>query len=365
MHIRHIDQLLPAIEGKAEFVHIKQDGYQVIDYVFQQDTTFDDPRLLECRGVKFDAEGAIIARPLRKFFNYGERNTKLPIYKPHVVTEKLDGSMVHPAIVGGQMFLMTRKGHTDIAKRAERHVMSDRGTAYVQFFWDALLRGWTPVFEYVGPDNRIVLRYQDRALVLLAMRRTVEGDFMPRKELIDWAAAHEVLLAREADLPLRATQDVASFVDHARGLRDEEGYVVYFDDGHVVKLKAYEYVTMHRAVDDLGSKKKVVALVLSGLADDVNPILDEGDRADLDRFEKGLMDEVRYHIQFVNRHADNIRSGSMPRKQFARDFAPFMPYKWLPGCIFAEVDGKGNVAANVRDALIKNPGHVVQKWRGK
>ena len=92
MKITNIQPLLRAIESKPEFVVIDKGDFTVIDYVYQDQHTFDDPITMECRGIKFDKDGLILARPFRKFFNYGERGADLPIHRPHIITEKLDGS---------------------------------------------------------------------------------------------------------------------------------------------------------------------------------------------------------------------------------------------------------------------------------
>ena len=74
MHIEHIDDILPHIEGKNEFkIHHHKEGYTTIDYMFEDTNTFDNEVLLECRGIKFDADGKILARPLHKFLNLGQK----------------------------------------------------------------------------------------------------------------------------------------------------------------------------------------------------------------------------------------------------------------------------------------------------
>ncbi len=88
--IHHIDDVLPHIAGRSEFVVAERDGYTAIDYNFALADTFDDPMRLECRGIKFDADGKILARPFQKFFNIGEREDTQPhlldFSQPHAVT---------------------------------------------------------------------------------------------------------------------------------------------------------------------------------------------------------------------------------------------------------------------------------------
>lgn len=41
----------------------------MINYLYTLDNTFDSAVARECRGLKFDPDGKLIARPFHKFFN--------------------------------------------------------------------------------------------------------------------------------------------------------------------------------------------------------------------------------------------------------------------------------------------------------
>lgn len=360
IEIRNIRQLLPLVEKKPEFVVIQKDGYQVIDYVFQQEDTFDQPELMECRGIKFDENGLILARPFRKFFNYGEQGSPLPLHKPHVKTVKLDGSMIHPVMLGRKMYFMTRKGHTDVARKAERFVLSNPNRNYSGFCRALIEDGYTPIFEYIGPDNRIVLRYEEPSLVVLAARHMIDGSLLSREDLTFLAHYHGVPFVDEVLFP---ETDVDAFVAHARELEEAEGYVVYFDNGYMVKIKAEDYVLKHRALDDLSSKKKIVALCCQGFTDDVLPILSEEDQRELLDFNRELQAQVTKYAEFAEGLASNVLDGTQTRKEFALTEHKFQP-QWLKGIAFGVMDGK-DARALVLKHLEKNPEAVPIQWRGE
>src|SRR5690606_17576527 len=127
--ISHINDVLPHIEGRKDFVVADKGDYTVIDYVFAGEDTFAHPACIECRGIKFAPDGRVLARPLHKFMNIGQtpdtQPHKIDFGQPHVIMDKLDGSMIHPAIVNGEVVFMTRMGRTDVARKAERH-LTDR-----------------------------------------------------------------------------------------------------------------------------------------------------------------------------------------------------------------------------------------------
>ena len=70
-------------------------------------------------GLKFAPDGTFIARPFHKFFNLGEKRPpqEEPWETAHVVLDKLDGPIIHPAMIAGDMVLMTRLGMSAQSKQ--------------------------------------------------------------------------------------------------------------------------------------------------------------------------------------------------------------------------------------------------------
>lgn len=313
--IAHIDDVLPHIAGRSDFVVADKGDYKVIDYVYATADTFDHPARVECRGLKFGPDGALIARPLHKFRNIGETPELQPglldFTRPHTIMEKLDGSMIHPAIVGGEVVFMTRMGRTDVARKAERHLTKEvrdgcRGL---------LVGGATPIFEWTAPDNRIVVSYPESSLTLLAIRETDSGYYTTRPFVEAWAG-HMGVCAVPVHGSAYATAD--GFLAYARTLLGAEGFVVRFDDGLWVKAKADDYVMKHKAKDSILQEKNVLALVLSGALDDVLPLLDEPDanaaRAYRDAVEAGIAKTADFMARFTHEFAnDNPKTFAVER----------------------------------------------------
>jgi RNA ligase len=219
------------------------------------------------------------------------------------------------------------------------------------------------VFEYIGPDNRIVLRYDEPMLVLLAMRETVSGQFIPFSGLNRWG--------REYGIPVVSCRDIGSactaeeFVKYTRELKGEEGFVVYFDDGYMVKVKAEDYVLKHRALDDLGSKKKVVALCCQGFADDVLPILGDADKEELIAFDRALKAEISRLVHIAHGLVYPVVQGVISRKDFALSPVQNVRPSWLRGVCFGILDGK-NAQRLVLQAVEKGGyADIGVKWRGE
>ena len=141
---------------------------------------FEWPRS-EMRGLIVDEQtGKVIARPFQKFWSITEKQAGGTDWsEPHVVLPKLDGSLVYPA--AGRW--VTRGGVTDTSQRAEalaRGIGEPLEKLLERLRTDpADGAACTPCFEYIGPDNRIVVAYDRPRLVLLAVRRIGDGRYWP------------------------------------------------------------------------------------------------------------------------------------------------------------------------------------------
>ena len=108
----------------------------------------------------------------------------------------------------------------------------------------ALVRGTTYLLEAVYPENRIVIRYPEAALVMLAAfdeagHEISFDDLGIVCESVGWRRAQRYTFASIADL-----------IAHAEKLpSSEEGFVVRFqDDGTRLKIKGAEYRRIHALI---------------------------------------------------------------------------------------------------------------------
>jgi RNA ligase len=358
MNISHIEEVLPHIAGRDEFIVAERPGYKVIDYNFALVDSFDDPIRLELRGIKFAADGKILARPLHKFFNVGERVDTQPnvldFSTPHIITEKLDGSMIHPAIVNGELVLMTRMGRTDVALKAEKLLTDNIVAGMTAILWE----GYTPIFEFTAPNNRIIIRYDRPQLSLLAARRTKEGTYA---DVADLAS-----MAEEIGLPLvkhypSEWSTAAAFSDYVRAIEGIEGFVVRFASGLWVKAKGDDYVLKHKAKDSILQEKNVLAMVLGGQLDDVLPLLEAGDREAVEIYRDTVAAGVGATADAV---AEIVRLGAHhDQKSFAVEHLKDTPSHIRP-LAFSVRAGKAPRDV-VTQMLLKNVGSqtAVDAWR--
>lgn len=347
--IRNLDDALALIEGRKDFVVKRDPAYVAIDYAVAFPDTFEDPRRAELRGMKFYPDtGEVMARPLHKFFNVGEKEHTQPhlldFDAEHIIMDKLDGSMIHPALLrDGSVRFMTRMGVTDVARKAERHLTPE----LCEHLLTALLANYTPIFEFTAPDNRIVVRYPVSGLTLLAMRDNLTGAYAPRDVLQARAERWGLPLVRTWERPASAS----ALIETVRALKGAEGVVIRFGCGLWVKIKGDEYALMHKAKDSITREKNVLATILDGLADDLRPLLAPEDRAQLDAYEVRLTTAMLRTAERVD--AIVQRGAQFDQKTFAVEHMRDTP-TWLRALAFSVRAGKCNSLEAERRSLRKH-----------
>jgi RNA ligase len=291
--INHINDVLPHISGRDEFRVIEKDGYTVINYAVAFEETFqwdsNDPVgsaiRRECRGITFDTEGNLICRKFHKFFNAGEKPetqiNKINLYEPHIVLEKLDGSLISGQPTPDGFVLVTKAGVTEISQQAEEFIKDK--SHYSTFILKCIQRGTTPLFEWVSRKNRIVVDYPEDNLILTGMRYNDTGKYVDYQVMVDYAAAWNIPVVRAVDG--LAVQNIELFVKQVREWEDDEGVVVRFDSGHMVKVKSEDYVLRHKTKDQISQEKNVLQTILSDSVDDLIPLLTQDDANRLKKFQ--------------------------------------------------------------------------------
>jgi RNA ligase len=345
--INTIDDVLPAITGRDEFVVAERDFGTVINYLVAMPDTFkmegpDDVMgaiRRECRGLIFDLEGRIMSRPFHKFFNVNEKEETqahmLDLSRPHIVMDKLDGSMIRPVRMDGMVRLATKMGVTDTAIEAERLIDEE------QYTWleDMMANGLTPIFEYVAPTNKIVVEYAEAKLILTAVRETVSGEY---RSLRQWAPPFEMVRTDSS------IHDFNAYLAFKRGETLREGDIIRFADGHMVKVKNDWYVQIHKTKDIVRVDRNIVELVLGETIDDTRAMLDPSDLVRVDEVEAGFwaaFENAEGRLLGLEMLARTIYGAD--KKRIALEMVPNLINKQDGGLIFKLIDGYA-----IRDLLL-------------
>ena len=342
--IRRIDDVLPHIEGRDEFVVAERDFGTVINYVVAKQDTFDmtgpddvgGAIRRECRGLIFDKDGYIMSRPFHKFFNVNERDETqshvVDMAQEHVVMEKMDGSMIRPLLVDGYLRLGTKMGVTTVSMQAEEWLAAHPNSEELKGW----LRGWigaavTPLFEWVSPDNQIVLEYAESDLVLLAVRDAITGEYY------DFQSNTDIPFTKVKEYST-VNGSLGDYIAKQRQAEGREGDIIRFADGHHLKIKNDWYVRIHKALDRVRFDRNIVNLIIHEEIDDVVPMMPEKEIARIREFED------RFWTAFRAKHAAlgllSAAAKKLPdRKTVATEFIPTIEHKTIVPMIFKVLDG--------------------------
>ncbi len=361
--INHIDDVIPHIEDLPEFRVMEKDWYTVVNYMVALDDTFSLVRershhnmkiRRECRGLIFDTEtGKLLSRPYHKFFNVGEREetaiNKVNLYEPHVVLEKLDGSMIRPIPTKEGFRLATKAGVTDVAMNAEVFI-ADK-TNYREFILELIDDRKTPIFEWCSRKNRIVVDYPEDRLILTGIRDNENGLYVPYYKMAATASYANIPVVKA--LAGLAVQNIDLFVKQVREWDDGEGIVLRFDTGHMVKVKADDYVLRHKSKDQISQEKNVLQTVLDDAVDDLVPLLTPEDAERVKAFQNAFWASVD---DLASEMADMYNAGNImypEKKDFATKYVQKMMLPIHAPIMYAMKGGKGS-RATIVDMISKS-----------
>ena len=381
--IRTIDDVLPHIKDHPEFIVAEREFGTVINYMVSMPDTFGTPHIgvkmvpgakpyfaydygdlvrRECRGIIFDTEGRIMSRPFHKFFNVNEREETqthlIDMSRPHVIMEKMDGSMIRPILVNGVVRLATKMGVTSVAEEAENFLVDS--TQYFKIYkWlkNCVTSGVTPIFEYVAPTNKIVIDYAEPKLVLLAMRNNITGNYyMPDQ------APFEVV-------PMYGSVDggLSEYIERAREMQGREGDIIRFMDGHMIKIKNDWYVRIHKTKDLIRADRNIADIIVNEQLDDVLPLLDAADLKTVREYEKrfdAALNNVLGRLEGLVTLARVLHGGI--KKEVAINFVPNLKNKEDASFIFSALDGKELrplVIKKIKDSVGNGPKYeAMMNW---
>ena len=351
--IHTIDDILPHIKDKDEFIIAQRDWGHVINYMVQSPNTWGDSKdpgysfRRECRGIKFNQTGLIIARPLHKFWNLNERDEtqikNIDMNQLHVVLSKVDGSMVHPIVTNKGIIWMTKMGITDVANLVPKYIdllPSDKAMSLRRFIYDCHESNNTPIFEFCSRQSRVVIDHPKDKLILIAIRHLYSGAYVPYEAMQRIAFTNTMLdvVRQEYD----HIDDLKKFQDDSLQEEGIEGYVIRFNSGEMLKQKTEWYLAIHRAKDAILYEKNVIAMLLDENLDDIKANLLVDDRHRLEKFEDHFKKDLMNNIKSIYwEFCSFVEICNKDKREFAINHAPNISQKMMKSIIFSMWDHIG------------------------
>jgi len=345
--IQTIEDILPHVHNRDEFIVAEREFGTVINYVVSMKETFDmsGPDDLsgairrECRGIIFDKAGNLVSRPFHKFFNINEREETqgrdIDMSRPHTIMEKMDGSMIRPLMLNGVTRLATKMGVTEVAVQAEEY-MRTRPNYQLELLWleNCIKIGVTPLFEFVAPNNQIVIGYESADLVLLAIRHNLSGNYLGVQNSTP-SSFTQVSTYGSVDGSLD------DYVAEHRNDQGREGFIISFD-GEMYKGKNDWYVKIHKCLERIRFDRNIVALILAENLDDAVGLLPVVEANRVRVFELKFAERLHYLIDNYNQYWNTVIASGLDRKSYAQEWMPAIKNNdpFAAAYVFGRFNGK-------------------------
>lgn len=200
-----------------------------------------------CRGLVTDGEGNVISRPFPKFFNWGEPEApgEEITAGPFWAYDKMDGSLIVVGNRDGEAVVSTKGSFTTWHSETAREMLEG---------WKPV-EGSTAIFEFIHPDNRIVVDYSGASeLVLLGAVANEDGcDHFTPEQYADESGWYGRLVAPHA-FRLQAILQTTANPENGP---NREGFVLLWPNPEGpsprVKIKFAQYMNLHRALSRLSN----------------------------------------------------------------------------------------------------------------
>ena len=210
------------------------------------------------RSVVVNYAGEVISASMPKFTNWGENPEHFPVptsLKNATVVEKLDGSTLIVSKYNGQYILRTR-GTVDASTMANGFEL--------ELFKSTILNklqdnndtwGYSIIWEWLSPINKIVLSYGDEPIWKLIGFINHINYSLAQQDMLDAMAKKYDLLRPE----IYTFTDISDMLQIVDKWQNKEGVCLYSKNDQVIhKIKASKYLLLHHLKSELSSLEKVL-----------------------------------------------------------------------------------------------------------
>lgn len=242
----------------------------IFNYRLAQYSDFADNSAFEMRGLTFvfNEDGSLFKRYLllHKFFNLNQvpesQYSLVANLGIRSIYNKEDGSVASFIRLPNGSVIGKSKMSFESDQAAGMNRLYRSNTDLKRFVDWSLDNDYVAVFEYVAPNNRIVLRYFDEELILLRLRDNKTGEYLDLSKF-----------SKEIGSLKMAPSDVATLdelVELSHSIEDKEGWIIEFVNGLFIKIKTSWYCERHGLLtNDLYREHVLVRYVLDEKIDDV------------------------------------------------------------------------------------------------
>lgn len=203
-----------------------------------------------CRGLITNGNGEIIEHPFPKFFTFktylspniallsDSQIVSIPKCK-YRITEKIDGSMVVLYWIGDIPYCATQRSFTNVKAKIATEILHEK---YTHLF-NKLDKRFTYIFEAVYPDTSVLVDYGDtKDLFLIGIIDKKSG--IPIEIFNTGFKTCKDFTSKYANV--KKLNELS-----ALNIKNQEGFVIYYENGLMIKIKFPWYIEAHKALDSM------------------------------------------------------------------------------------------------------------------
>jgi T4 RnlA family RNA ligase len=310
---------------------IEVDGFPVsiFNYRLAQYSDFNEPiksnpnlKAFEMRGLTFvfNKDGSLYKRfvLLEKFFNLNQvpdsMYSVVKNYKIRYVNNKEDGSIAtFVQLPNGKVVGKSKMGFDNDQANGINKIYKTNTDVKSFVDW-ALNNDIVPIFEYVAPHNRIVLRYSEEELILLRLRDLNTGKHIDIKDHLDKIGSIKIA-------PFEDDDTLDGLIEKSKTEAEREGWIVQFDNDHMVKIKTDWYCQRHGLLtNDIYREHIIIGYILDDKIDDILGQIPEDEKEAHLRIQKIISIVKRTLnkkvVEIESAYNDFVKSGS-DKKDYA------------------------------------------------
>jgi T4 RnlA family RNA ligase len=266
----------------------------------------------------FRKDGSLYKRYLLldKFFNLEQTPCSMysvvKDYKIKNIYNKEDGSIASFVRLPNGKVLGRSKTSFQSDQAIEIQKIYEKDGQIKQFVDFCMDEDIVPIFEFVSPQNRIVVPYANTELILLRMRDNKTGEYLNISDYSDKLDGISVAASDEG----KTLEDLISLKNVIEG---KEGWIIQFENGKMIKLKSQWYIDRHRLfTEDLNRENTLISLIVDETIDDVLAQLEEPTKkAEIEKTIEIVNKEISRMAHLVDELMVNYKGD---RKEFAIKF---------------------------------------------
>ena len=235
------------------------------------------------------------------------------------VSEKIDGTFVHPILIDNKVYFKSKLRFDSLqAKRAQD--MYENNENLKKYVDKKLNEGKIPLFEYFSPKTQVVMDYKEEKLVLIQVRDLNTGEY-------DLAFEEEAKKFGVEVAPVCEPKPLRDYLEEKNVCVSKEGWVMIFEGMKFVKVKTDEYLKRHKILGDL-RENVIISNILDEKIDEIKGILNK--KSEKYQFVKEI--ENKFNQKYKELEGKIKKALKMTKKEAFKKFGNDKNYEIIAIC---------------------------------